>query len=304
MKLFYYKGATPNFGDDLNPWMWSRLLPNDFFDNDEQELFVGIGSILDKRLSNDAKKIVFGSGYGGYAEAVDVRSENWDIKFVRGPRTEDAVFAPQGSAVCDSAILLRVLDDLPKPAEKVGVALMPHFRSLRNANWRDLAKRAGFTLIDPRIDDVEIVLSQIAGADLVITEAMHGAIVADALRTPWIALEPTDVKHRMKWFDWAESLEINLNQCKLPAPSIIDWYIQKTKGKRYYEGKARKIQNSVLAKPINVLFRMLAARQLKAISQNTASQLSDIEVLKARTETAHRLVKDFTAEWKSKNNIL
>ena len=33
MKLYYYKAPLGNFGDDLNPWLWPRLLP-DIFDDD------------------------------------------------------------------------------------------------------------------------------------------------------------------------------------------------------------------------------------------------------------------------------
>lgn len=295
MKLYYYKGATPNFGDDLNPWMWSRLTPPSFFDDDDSELFVGIGSILDARLPKSAKKYIFGSGYGGYNELVDVKGENWDIRFVRGPDTAKAVGAPEGSAVSDSAILLRAIECLPEPAKAVGIALVPHFRSLRNGDWFDLARRAGFTLVDPR-SDVEKVLSQIAGADLVVTEAMHGAIVSDALRTPWLALEPKDVKHRMKWKDWSSSLEIDLQAHKMPSLSLIDWYIGKTEGQKYYEGKARAIQNSVLAKPVNYLFRIHAASGLKRLVKTQKPQLSEDGIIAERTQRALEIVKTFIEE--------
>lgn len=39
MKLFYYKGETDNFGDDLNPWLWSKIA-SDIIDDDPSELFV------------------------------------------------------------------------------------------------------------------------------------------------------------------------------------------------------------------------------------------------------------------------
>ena len=302
MKLYYYKGTTPNFGDDLNPWMWTRLTPDAFFDDDDSELFVGIGSILDARLPKSAKKYVFGSGYGGYNELVDVNGENWDIRFVRGPDTAKAVGAPEGSAISDSAILLRAIEGLPEPTGSVGIALIPHFRSLRNGDWFDLSRRAGLTLIDPR-SDVETVLSQIAGADLVVTEAMHGAIVADALRTPWLALEPKDVKHRMKWNDWAASLEIDLQAHKMPSLSLIDWYIGKTEGLKYYEGKARAIQNSALAKPVNLIFRVQAARILKRLIKTHVPQLSDDSIIAERTQRALSIVNTFIEERSGKSAI-
>lgn len=38
MKLTYYNNG-PNFGDDLNEYVWSRILPKNFLDDDESELF-------------------------------------------------------------------------------------------------------------------------------------------------------------------------------------------------------------------------------------------------------------------------
>jgi succinoglycan biosynthesis protein ExoV len=56
---------------------------------------------------------------------------------------------------------------------------------------------------------VETVISAIRGCDLLVTEAMHGAIVADALRVPWVPFMPLPMQH-FKRFDWGESQGLDL----------------------------------------------------------------------------------------------
>ena len=50
MKLVFFRGKVPNFGDELNLHVWPALLPHGFLDEDEDELFVGIGSIIGSHL--------------------------------------------------------------------------------------------------------------------------------------------------------------------------------------------------------------------------------------------------------------
>ena len=101
MKLTYYRGPTPNFGDDLNAFMWPGLLPNGFLDEDESELFLGIGSILWDYLPNQARKYVVGSGYGGYTAPPDIHDGSWDVIFVRGPRTAKILALSPEKAISD-----------------------------------------------------------------------------------------------------------------------------------------------------------------------------------------------------------
>ena len=61
MRLQWFRGGRPNFGDELNTWMWPRLLPG-FFGDDPRVLFLGIGSIIGTQYDTAARKVVFGAG--------------------------------------------------------------------------------------------------------------------------------------------------------------------------------------------------------------------------------------------------
>lgn len=73
MKLCYFRDRRyGNFGDELNSWMWPKLLPK-MFDNDEDVLFIGVGSALGRNRPDgleyrrEQRKIVAGAGYAsGY----------------------------------------------------------------------------------------------------------------------------------------------------------------------------------------------------------------------------------------------
>ncbi|MHB2264599.1 polysaccharide pyruvyl transferase family protein [Aliihoeflea sp. PC F10.4] len=276
MKLTYYRGSVPNFGDELNTYMWPRLLPAGFLDEDENELFLGIGSILWEQYPKEPRKYVFGSGYGGYANPPDVHDGSWDLIFVRGPRTAAKLELPPEKGICDSAILLRTLD-MPQPREDIGVAFMPHYHSFSRGHWPEACDAAGIRLIDPR-DDVEKILAEIRGAKMLITEAMHGAIVADALRTPWLAVRPIHSENAGKWADWSESLDIDLAHHPLQPTSLFELYISATKGQRFYEGRARRYGTSALAKPADKVLTALAARHLKRISSYEPQLSSDARI--------------------------
>ncbi len=214
MKLQYFQGQRPNFGDELNTWLWPQLLPG-FFDDDPSVLFFGIGSILGSQCNAAAKKIVFGAGYvTAYSDYVpDVHGPNWKVFFVRGPRTARVLGLPDSLGIGDAAILLRALHgQLQRKPGYVG--FMPHWESLPRGNWSRACALAGIRLIDPTAP-VESVLTDILGCEVLIAEAMHGAIVADTLRVPWIPVLPLDHAHRDKWFDWAEALRLNFKQHRL-----------------------------------------------------------------------------------------
>lgn len=213
MKLFYYKDPVGNFGDDLNPLLWYGLAP-ELFDEDETSMLVGIGTLINSRAPSRPLKYVFGSGVGyGTVPTID---DSWHFCCVRGPLSAQRLGLNKALALSDPAVLLTQM--MPKTTvERSGmVSFMPHHDSKRFADWRGICEKAGVNYIDPADDIHEIVL-QIRRSPLVIAEAMHAAIVADAFRVPWVPAACYDHILEFKWQDWCHSLGLEYESQRLPA---------------------------------------------------------------------------------------
>ena len=217
MQLYIWRGATRNFGDELNELLWPRLLPGLLGDGGPDHagspLFLGIGSVLDARHPAHHRKIVAGAGFGGYHKPVSLDG-SWEIYWVRGPCTARQLGLPAAFGLGDPASLLPLVH-APARCSAKAIGFMPHFESLARGAWAEAAAAAGVTLIDPR-GAPETILDQIAGCRLLLSEALHGVIVADAMRIPWVALAPVAPIHRAKWHDWAEAQDVTIRFQSLP----------------------------------------------------------------------------------------
>ena len=218
MILYQWRGSHRNFGDELNGLLWPRLLP-DFFDQNEDTHFLGIGSILDDRHDPRVVKLVAGSGYGGYQPSVALDG-TWIVHWVRGHRTARLLGLPPAFGIGDPASLVPLAGLAPEREDR-DIGFIPHFESAIRGAWQDVSELAGVTLIDPR-DDPLAVIAAIGKCRVVISEAMHGIIVADALRVPWIAIRPLASIHRPKWVDWAETLDLSVAFHGLPPSTALE----------------------------------------------------------------------------------
>lgn len=219
MILYQWRGQARNFGDELNALLWPALLP-DFFDDDPTTRFLGIGSVLDSRHDAIPAKLVAGAGYGGY-EAATRLDQTWTVHWVRGPRTARLLGLDASAGLGDPASLLPSIGAAgSRDADLIG--FMPHFESMARGHWHQAAAAAGLTLIDPRADPWQ-VLATIGRCRLLISEALHGVITADALRVPWIAVRPLARAHRPKWLDWADSLDLRIVFRTLRPSSALEY---------------------------------------------------------------------------------
>ena len=212
MKLYYFKDPRRNFGDDLNPWIWQRLLP-DFFDDDAETLFIGIGTLLNHRIPPAKKRIVFGSGVG-YGDSIE-QDGSWDFVCVRGPRSAQALGISADHAVIDPAVFIHELYPHRKKKD-ISVAFMPHCGSADIGDWSTVCALAGIHYINPR-NDTETVMDEVSRTELLLTEAMHGAIAAEAFRIPWVPLRCYEHISEFKWLDWCESLDLPYEPHSVPG---------------------------------------------------------------------------------------
>ncbi|HET7110525.1 MAG TPA: polysaccharide pyruvyl transferase family protein [Gemmatimonadales bacterium] len=203
MRIHYFHDSYGNFGDDLNLWLWPRVLPGSS-PTGPDPLLLGIGTVLHARHPRDSAKVVLGAGVG-YGELPE-KDETWHFYAVRGPGTAAALGLDPALAMTDAAALIARL--LPPGHRRGPPAFMPHHKSRPNFRWPALCARLGWTFLDPWAP-VERTLEQISGSRCVIAEAMHGAIVADALRVPWVAVHAYDHINEFKWEDWCGSLQMS-----------------------------------------------------------------------------------------------
>lgn len=281
MKLTYHEGK--NFGDALNPIIFYHFLGKEFFDEDTSVRFIGIGSILGLK-KQQGRKIVFSSGYAagddsayGTAPVID---ENYEIICVRGPETARILNINPEKAIADGAILLPVFYHPSAQEKKYKFSIMLHHKSLDfYSGWEEVCNSAGIHLIDPR-KDVAQVVSEIKSSEVIFCEAMHGAIVADAYRIPWIAVNFYPHINFFKWRDWCASLSMKYSPLNCyEYLHDIDFLSQVVQRKIFLpKSPARFVANLFLKrriKKIHVFFE-----QLKKLKGN----LSDEKILNEKQQ--------------------
>ena len=216
MKLIYFQGKQPNFGDDLNGVLWPRLMPG-LFDEAGPEGFLGIGTLIGMATPGVTRLNVFSTG-AGYDSVANWKPDR-EIWCVRGPITAKLLRAPPSAALTDGAILTPEVLGLPAgdPTGRI-VGVVPHWQSLHHPGWEAACKAAGFQLISP-IDTPERVHAAVGKVSLILTESLHGAIFADTMGIPWVPFVTTRNVSALKWVDWCWSVGVDFTPVPLPPPS-------------------------------------------------------------------------------------
>lgn len=230
MKLLHFKPPVPNFGDDLNAMLWPALAPALFRgehanaqDVRSEDAFVGIGTIVGIDAGTSRKLHVFSSGIG-YTGSARWRDLTVTYHCVRGPVTARVLGLPADRVLTDGAILAPLVEGLhPRLERRGGTVVVPHYETIAFPGWAEAMGMAGFELVDPR-GAPEAVIASLAAADLVLTESLHGAILADAFGVPWRGFAVSRNFSTAKWADWAASLDLVVDVAMVPPPDAIQLF--------------------------------------------------------------------------------
>lgn len=271
MKPYYWESQHGNFGDDLNLWLWDFLLPG-FRDVHEEILLVGVGTVLNRALLPDGvRKLVIGSGFG-YGTLPDMRDpKEWDIRCVRGPLTAGKIGIAPELGIVDPAVMVAEMPEfqnLPKLHKR---SFVPHWESAIAGMWPVTCGTVGLHYIDPR-GEAKSVIREIAQSELIIAESMHGAILADAFRVPWVAVTTSESINSFKWNDWASTVGVHYQPRHVPVSSRAEAMI---KGERFWGMgfEAQTLADVPNLRPVDHNVMVAAAEPRQTFLRSAAKQV-------------------------------
>lgn len=242
MRMFYYKSPHGNVGDDLNAVLWPRVFGSQFFDDQSDRIFLGIGSIFDDgpEIIETSNSVVFGSGLRN-KRRVPKDLGRFDIKFVRGPLSKSVLKTSDVKYISDPAILSPLYIKPEPVSKKYTLGYVPYFKAPEELSCA-VASAIGARIISPTLSPQEFI-NEISSCEKILSEAMHGAILADSYRIPWAGCRLMSglIEGRtslFKWKDWMESLDIKAKiWCPFPesflyaprkARQFLDKYVMET----------------------------------------------------------------------------
>jgi pyruvyltransferase len=203
---FWHLGS-PNFGDDLNPELLAQLLGQPVWRNKKQNIphILGVGSILERANQNS---IVMGSGFINSKSKLAINPKH--VFAVRGYLTKEKLGIQEDVLLGDPAVIIPNLLNISH-MPTCEIAIVPHVDSylLYLKQFGHLCK-----IIDPS-RSVRNVVNDIASAKVILSQSLHGLVMADAMQIPnvWIAPHEKMLGGEFKFHDYYSTT----NLPKLPT---------------------------------------------------------------------------------------
>lgn len=296
-----------NFGDELNLHLWESLMP-DLINSNHNHAILGVGTLQGLALPSEQHINyihVLGSGGNG------MPTKNWldsrfQVHFVRGPLTAK-YWNQVGKEIADGAYLLRISELLnatantPDKLKQIGY--IPHHYSESHSDIAYICSLVGLKYISPCQKNISNFITEVNSCNSIISEALHGAIIADALRVPWISVKSGEQIFDFKWRDWELSIGIENN-----SPEIIDFCLSRgiSKGRRIENfvkrgligagiGKKKWRKDRVFYDPKGKLD--IIGEQLLLIKNSANYQLSKESTIKVIDQKLYDVMNRFTKDF-------
>ena len=198
--LFWHVGR-PNFGDDINPTFYEQLTGARvrFATNMNRPHLLGAGSILEKATPSS---IIVGSGL--LSPLKMPLHSGYSVVSVRGEKTLEIINCKDSILLGDPLVLIDLLVDAPnRKIHEIGV--VPHITNVQKFR-SEYGGRAH--IIDPALPPFDVV-AQIGACEKIMSQSLHGLIVADALKVPNVWLSPgvSMIGGDFKFIDYFSTLD-------------------------------------------------------------------------------------------------
>ncbi len=207
--LFWHVGV-PNFGDDINASLFEALygMRMRFAADRSRPHFMGMGSIL---KSATESSVVLGTGL---LTPLPLKKP-LDVVSVRGELSRRQLGLVQDIPLGDPMVLVNMLM-APERGGETGY--VPHVSMIRRLRGR---LPPGIRLIDVRRPPWEVV-REIGRCRLVLSQSLHGLIVADAFEIPniWVAPNREMVGGDFKFQDYFSTLDAP-KESHAPSPDLF-----------------------------------------------------------------------------------
>lgn len=188
----YWSSSKPNFGDALSPLICARVSGREVVWAPPGRCdVIALGSLMQRLKEHwwTRRVHVWGTGF---IEQPATHASRHHYHAVRGRLTHAAITGlTQDVALGDPGLLTHLLvEDVPAPAKRCRVLVIPHYKDKGNAGLAELAARVPGVEVGDIFAPVATLLEQIRAAEVVLSSAMHGLIAADSLGVPnaWLKL--------------------------------------------------------------------------------------------------------------------
>lgn len=203
----YWHIGQPNFGDDINPQLFERISGQRMrLETGQQKPhLLGMGSILNRSTANS---FILGSGMLSPLACTKYA----EVFAVRGQKSRDTLGLSSNTPLGDPMVTIGLFIER-NPKYELGI--VPHvteFASIRSA----MGKQA--KIIDPAASPMSVVKA-ISECKLILSQSLHGLIVADALGIPNVWIEPSSkmIGGEFKFHDYFSTID-----CPKEAVSVGD----------------------------------------------------------------------------------